>query len=153
MMMKEPYAAEDVLQDVAVVLWKKQRELEDVEDPAAFLAACIRRAALNYLRTNARCAPTDPEILAGVCVHPDSDISYEYVEWVISLERHLKKYKPELRKAFIEHYLDNVPLEMIAQKLGITTNALSQRFMRMRETLAAEAPSMLRQINVLALLI
>lgn len=153
MMTKDWNAAEDVLHDVAVVLLKKQQQLEDIEDPAAFLAACIRRATLNYFRKNARLDVMDPAVIAETFVHPEPGVSYDYVEWVISLEQHLKKYAPEIRKAFIEHYLDNVPIEWIAPKLGMTANALSQRFMRMRETLAKEAPSMLRQVRVLSLIV
>lgn len=153
MMTKDFDTAEDVLHDVAVVLLKKQQQLEDIEDPAAFLAVCIRRATLNYFRKNARFDVTDPSVITEMFAHPEPGVSYDYVEWVISLEKNLKKYDPEFRKAFINHYLDNVPIEWLAQKLGITANALSQRFMRMRETLANEAPSMLKQIKVLSLII
>ncbi len=152
MMMKDVDAAQDVLHDVAVVLLKKQHELEDVENYSAFLAVCIRRAALNYFRKNARYDVQNPDILAEICVHPESDIGYDYIEWVMSLEKHLTKFSPEIRKAFIEHYLDSVPIEIISARLGITPNALSLRFMRMRETLANTSPSMLRHLNIIALL-
>mgnify|MGYP000859446928 CR=1 FL=1 len=152
MIVKDADAAQDVLHDVAVVLLTKQRELEDVEYNAGFLAVCIRRTALNYFRKNARCDVQYPVILAEICMDPESSVCYDYIEWVISLDKHLSKFSSEMRKAFIEHYLDNVPIEDIAEKLGITANALSLRFSRMRETLAGNAPGMLRHLMVLSFL-
>ncbi len=152
MMVKDVDAAQDVLHNVAVVLLKKQYELEDVENYPAFLAVCIRRAALNYFRKNARYDVQDPDVLAEICVHPESYACYDYVEWVVSLEKCLTSFSPEMRKAFVEHYLDNMPIEIISERLGITANALSLRFMRMRETLAGDSPRMLRHLNIIALL-
>lgn len=47
-------------------------------------------------------------------------------------------------QVFIEHYLDGVPIETIARKLGLTPNAVSLRLKRMRDALAKNAPHMLR---------
>jgi hypothetical protein len=93
MMVKNTDAAQDVLHDVAVVLLTKQRELEDVEDNAGFLAVCIRRTVLNYFRKNARCDVQDPVILAEICMYPESSVCYDYIEWVISLDKHLSKWR------------------------------------------------------------
>lgn len=57
-----------------------------------------------------------------------------------------------MRRVFIEHYLDGVPIETIAKKLGLTPNAVSLRLKRMRNALAKNAPHMLRHIDILTLL-
>ena len=87
-----------------------------------------------------------------MCLQSDSDVEFDYVEWVISLESHLQQFDPEMRKVFIEHYLDGVPIEAIAQRMGLTPNAVTLRLRRMRGALARSAPSMLRHIDVMTLL-
>ena len=63
-----------------------------------------------------------------------------YVEWVASIEAYLQKYSPQMRQAFVDHYLDGVPVGTIAAKLGLTPNALTLRLKRMRDTIAKEGP-------------
>ena len=152
MMIKDVDRAQDILHNVAVTLLTKQDELRDLRHLGAYVTQYIYRATLNYLRKESRSAAHDPVILSEICRHPDSGVAYDYVEWVISIEAHLQKYSPEMRQVFIEHYLDGVPIETIARKLGLTPNAVSLRLKRMRDALAKNAPDMLRHIDVLTLL-
>ncbi len=152
MMIKDVDKAQDILHSVAVVLLAKQDELADLKKPSAYVARCIYRATLNYLRKEARSEAYDPVVLAEICRHPDSDVAYDYVEWVISIEAALEKFSPEMRRLFIEHYLDAVPIETIAARTGVTPNAITLRLRRMRNELAKTAPSLLKHIDVLTLL-
>lgn len=152
MMIKDLDKAQDILHNVAVILLTKQDELTDLRHPGAYVTQCIYRATLNYLRKESRSEAHDPVALSEICRHPDSAVAYDYVEWVISIEAHLQKYSPEMRRAFIEHYLDGVPVETIARELNLTPNAVSLRLKRMRDALAKNAPGMLRHIDVLTLL-
>lgn len=152
MMVKNVDIAQDVLHNVAVVILKKQGELDDVEHYGSYLALCIRRAALNYFRRAARTVATDPDTLSEILFHPDSESAYEYVEWIVALNQQLEGFAPEMRQAFTDHYLDDIPVESLAASLGITPNALSLRFKRMRMSLAEHAPSMLRHMRILSLL-
>lgn len=152
MVVKDVNAAQDVLHNVAVVLLTKQRELADVEHYAAFLAVCIRRAALNYLRKSAREEARDPADLAELCGCANDGSAYDYIEWVASLEGYLAMYDAQMRGAFVRHYIDDIPLETIAGTLGITPNALSLRFKRMRRTLAKNVPHSLGHVDILSLL-
>ncbi len=152
MMIKDVDRAQDILHNVAVVLLTKQDELTDLRHPNAYITQCIYRATLNYLRKESRSEACDPVVLSEICRHPDSDVAYDYVEWVISIEAHLQKYSHEMRQVFIEHYLDGVPIETIARELNLTPNAVSLRLKRMRDFLAKDAPYMLRHIDVLTLL-
>ena len=56
MMIKDVDKAQDILHNVAVALLKKQNELRDMRYPGAYIAQCIYRATLNYLRKEARSA-------------------------------------------------------------------------------------------------
>lgn len=152
MMIKDVDRAQNILHNVVVTLLTKQDELRDLRHPDAYVTQCIYRATLNYLRKESRSEAHDPVVLSEICCHPDSGVAYDYVEWVISIEAYLQKFSPEMRQVFIEHYLDGVPIETIARKLGLTPNAVSLRLKRMRDALAKNAPHMLRHIDILTLL-
>lgn len=143
---------EDILHDVAVVLCKKEQELVDVKDYGAYIAVCIRRAAINYVKKHSRSVPVDMEQIIYELDKNQSSSEYDYLEWIASLEKHLQKFDPRMRKAFIAHYVDDVPSSKLATELGITEKALSLRFARMRKELRDKAPSMFKHLNILLLI-
>lgn len=151
-MIKDADRAQDILHDVAVALLKKQQTLSDLRHPLAYITRCVYRTTLSFLQKESRSEAYDPTVLSEICRHPDSDVAYDYVEWIISIEASLQKYSPEMRQIFMEHYLDGVPVKTIAQQLGITPNAASLRLKRMRNAFAKNAPDMLRHIDALSLL-
>ena len=152
MMIKDVDRAQDILHNVVVTLLTKQDELRDLRHPGAYVTQCIYRATLNYLRKESRSEAHDPVVLSEICCHPNSGVAYDYVEWVISIEAYLQKFSPEMRRVFIEHYLDGVPIETIAKELSLTPNAVSLRLKRMRDSLAKSVPDVFRHIDVLTLL-
>ena len=143
---------EDILHDVAVVLCKKEQELADVKDYGAYIAVCIRRAAINYVKKHSRSVPVDMEHIVYELDKYESSPEYDYFEWIASLERHLRRFDPKMRNAFIAHYVDDVPSNTLATELGITEKALSLRFARMRKELRDKAPSMFKHLNILLLI-
>lgn len=140
MIVKDKDAALDVMQNVALVIVKKSYQLSEIKKPTAFLITCIRRASLNYLRDQARAYPTDPVILEEIHGDEHSDGAMEYLEWVMLLKKYLESYSPQLQSAFIKHYVDGYPLDMIASELNMTSNALAQQFRRMRKKIAQRSP-------------
>ncbi len=149
---KKPTAGEDVLHQVALVLCKKQQDLEDVEDCGAFIAVCIRRAAINYAKRESRLIPMGLDRLERNLEAKEAAGAYDYFEWVASLEKHLVRFDPEMRRAFVAHYIDGVPSNQLARELGINEKALSLRFARMRKELKNSAGSMFRHLNVLLMI-
>lgn len=150
---KNPSAiGEDILHDVAVILCKKEQELTDVKDYGAYIAVCIRRVAINYVKKHSRSVPVDMEQVAFDLDNYDIGPEYDYFEWVASLEKHLQRFDPRMRKAFIAHYIDDVPSTKLAAELGITEKALSLRFARMRKELRENAPSMFKHLSILLMI-
>ena len=147
----KPEAGEEVLHQVALTLCKKQRELQDVRDYGAYIAVCIRRAAINYAKREAHAIPMGLELMEREQSLQASDKAYDYMEWVVSLEKELQRFDPLMRKAFIAHYVDDEPIRTLAAALGISEKALSLRFIRMRKELKHTGASMFRQLNVLLL--
>ena len=140
MIVKDKDAALDVMQNVALVIAKKSYQLCEIKKPSAFLITCIRRASLNYLRDQERVYPTDPVILEEIQGDEHSSRAMEYLEWIMMLNKYLESYTPQLQNAFIKHYVDGYPLDMIAKELNMTSNALAQQFRRMRKKIAQRSP-------------
>lgn len=147
----KPDAGEDVLHQVVIVLCQRHRELDDVQDYGAYIATCIRRAAINYARKESHTVPVGLERFDN---EPDRRLSegFDYTEWVATLEKHLYRFKPEMRKAFVDHYINDAPLTQVAESLGISEKALSSRFTRMRRELKKNAASLFRHLNVLLMI-
>jgi len=129
-------AALDVLQNVALTLAQKRLPLDGIESPNAFLAVCVRHAAMNYLRRESRSSPSDPEALNNLPA-PIPKSEYDAVDWTVTIEKYLEDYTPEMRKAFILHYVDGWPQTEIAARLRMRPEALRQQFYRMRKKIAA----------------
>lgn len=143
---------EDILHDVAVILCKKEKELADVKDYGAYIAVCIRRAAINYVKKHSRSVPVDIEQIVHEIDKYECSPEYDYFEWMASLEKQLLRYDPRMRKAFIAHYIDDVPSTTLAAELGISEKALSLRFARMRKELREKAPSMFKHLSILLMI-
>jgi RNA polymerase sigma-70 factor (ECF subfamily) len=133
MIVKDKDAALDVLQTVALAIVKKDFSISEIEKPTAFLIVCVRRAALNYLRKESRIYPTDPAIIHDYQSDGNAQTAMDYLEWVMALDKYLEKYPEGLRKAFVRHYVDGYPADIVARELNMTPNALAQQFKRMRK--------------------
>ena len=140
MIVKNKEAALDVMQNVALTIAKNEPMIEQIYNPRYFLIVCVRRAALNHLRKELRAYPVDPayiqELKSDECAHNETD----YLEWVMALDKYLEIYPEKLRKAFVRHYVDGYPAEIVAKELGMTPNALAQQFKRMRKKIEQRAP-------------
>lgn len=151
MMLHNLDAAQDVVQNVAVSIYTKQEKLGDVTNPSTFFFTCLRRAALNHIRVSARALPTDPAEIAEFRVDPKNKVALDYVEWEIILRKHLQDYSEELIQVFIDHYMNDYPLEQLAFELGITPNALAQQFKRMRVRIVRCSPKMALYMFILTM--
>ena len=67
----------------------------------------------------------------------ESTSDMTHVEFLLSLNKQLEKYPPDLAEAFYMRYLDGYPLQEVALKMGIPANTLAQRFRRLRKALAS----------------
>lgn len=152
MILKDKAAALDVMQNVALVILTKAYQLSQIEKPIPFLATCVRRAALNYLRDEAKTISTDPVLLEETHDDVYSHTAIDYLEWVMMLEKYLVTYSPELQNAFIKHYVDGYPLDTVAKDIGLSPNALSQQFRRMRKKIADQSPKYGALLTILSFL-
>lgn len=151
MVTRDFHGAEDVLQNVALSLCRQHGDMEDIKNPGGFLAVCIRKAAISYIRKTAHAMPVEPTILNDRCA--DDTVAQSYIEWLIVLNKHLACYQEHLRQAFIAFYLDGYSLEQSAILANMSPNALSQQFKRMRTRLKTQSPMLHALITLLPVLL
>ena len=123
----EPAEAEDVLQDVIVKLLSEPERFSRVEQPLAFLRACVRNEAIDHLRKLGRIPPTPDELLDSVrsCY---SEEEYKRAEALMWLRGYTNSLPEEMRRAFIAYAVDGYTVAHISREMGIPQDTLRKRF-------------------------
>lgn len=129
----------DLMQDLAEVIARNDRPLNQISNPMAFFRKCLRNNRINIMKKAAREVSEAPEIIAINPAKEDVESRLAYRELAQWLRKELSTYSPEMQEAFKMYYLDGYSLEEVAQQLGIRKNTLSQRFLRMRNKLTNDA--------------
>jgi RNA polymerase sigma-70 factor (ECF subfamily) len=133
--------ARELLHDVYCLLYLKADKIDNVESPLAFLRKCVRNVAKNWVKKEARKIPLDSLSIDNLPNHHrlDKEITlFELRDWV---NTELPEYAQERREAFLQHYIDEYPIEELAERYNVSPNALSQQFLRMRTKLKKRNPT------------
>ncbi len=123
--LKDPAAAEDVLQDVFLALMESERP---IVHPAAWLMTATRHRCLNRLRDTAR--ETAWETL------PEIEVNGER-EDALFVEQMLSQLTDDERRAFSLHHLDGFRYREIAEGLEIPIGTVQTRCRIARKKLKA----------------
>ena len=127
--------AEDLVSDLCVIVLGRQDNAEEVRYPLAFFKTCLRN--MFYTNTNKarRIVAVDPADPALESIVSDNSGDMDTVNFLLSLNKRLAQYPPDLAEAFCMRYLDGYPLQEVARKMGIPANTLAQKFKRLRGSL------------------
>jgi RNA polymerase sigma-70 factor (ECF subfamily) len=129
--------AEDVVQDAFVRFWKAR---DRAEDPASYLFACVRRAALDWLRARRRRSIREeraarPERTEGLFVSAP-----EKAERQAIIETALTRLPEEQRTVLVLKIWGGLTFPQIGEALDIPANTAASRYRyalaRLRELLA-----------------
>ena len=135
MITMNPQDAADILQDVSVMLLLKADEIGDIIKPLPYLRTCVRNAARNWVKKEARKVSTDPHSMDIVTPWSINDVEIKRIEIVDWIKRSLTNYSADRQEAFIKYHLDGYTLEMLEIEYNVSKNTLSQQFLRMRTKL------------------
>ena len=132
--------AEDVVQEAFVRFWRARHR---ADDPTAFLYACVRRCALDWLRARRRraareaaAARTEPVDGALFAAGPERD------ERRAAVEAALARLPEEQRTVLVLKVWGGLTFPQIAETLGIPANTAASRYryaLDKLRTLLAEA--------------
>lgn len=153
----DPGAAEDLAQEALLIAW---RHLDDLRDPAAtdaWLAGIARNVCRRWERVRARERARLEPLAAASSEHADHsdttnelaydladdfdlEVALERDELADLLDRALALLPPSTRQVLVERYLAERGPAEVAERLGLTENAVAVRLHRgklaLRQTLA-----------------
>ena len=135
-MVSDGYLAEDILQEVFVVVMQQHEQFVDGTNFGAWAREIARRVTLAQLRKSGRYpSALDPETLNALEVHFDKTREF-WEEERRALNECVAELPEESRKILNLRYLNNSPLSEIAGTVGRSTDGVKALLKRLRQALA-----------------
>jgi RNA polymerase sigma-70 factor (ECF subfamily) len=129
--------AEDIVQDAFVRFWKAR---DRADDPAAYLFGCVRRVALEWLRTRRRRIIREERVARPERTEPLFVSAPEKAERQAIIEAALAKLPEEQRAVLVLKIWGGLTFPQIGEALDIPANTAASRhryaLARLRELLA-----------------
>lgn len=134
------YAAEDLAQETFLVAWRLRTRLVDRERVQAWLSAIARNVCRHWQRNQRHQSryvaplfaddPSGDERYALVADPFDLELELERDELARLLDQALGLLPAETRAVLVQKYIDETPLAAIAERLGLSENAVAVRLHR-----------------------
>lgn len=128
--------AEDLVGELCINILERSDAAEEVRFPKPFFKTCLRNLSYNSRIEKNRFIVIDPTDSSLHQIMSDNSCDIATVDFLLSLNKRLAQYPPDLVEAFCMRYLDGYPLHEIATQIGIPANTLSQKFKRLRQSLS-----------------
>jgi RNA polymerase sigma-70 factor (ECF subfamily) len=132
-----PTDAEDAVQDGFVRFWKARHR---ADDPTAYLFACVRRAALDRIRTDRRRTTRETWAARPAMAEPLFLAPIDRTERRAAIEAALDKLPEEQRAALVLKVWGGLTFPQIAEALEVSANTAASRYRyaldKLRELLA-----------------
>lgn len=124
---KDRHAAEDILQDVFVVLWEKRRDIEPEQSVSGWLFVISFNKAVSYLRKQLKKSEAINDWLirnAGEKILlPESEKPLNAGYWI---DQAVAKLSPQKQQVFILCKLEGKSYEETARKLNISKHTVKE---------------------------
>ena len=133
--LRDRAAAEDLAQEVFVKLWQALPRYDGRAKLSTWVYAITRNAAVSALRSRRRSlSMTDAAVLAeveAISAGPGAEPGDA------GLRRHVEALPEKQRQAVTLYYLDERPVDEVAEMMGMPVNTVKTHLHRARSTLAA----------------
>ena len=133
--LRERTAAEDLAQEVFVKLWKALPRYDGRAKLSTWVYAITRNAAVSALRSSRRSVSMSDE---GVLAEVEAIAAAPGAEpGDAGLRRQVEALPEKQRQAVTLYYLDERPVDEVAEMMGIPVNTVKTHLHRARASLAA----------------
>jgi RNA polymerase sigma-70 factor (ECF subfamily) len=133
--LRDRAAAEDLAQEVFVKLWQALPRYDGRARLSTWIYAITRNAAISALRSRRRTASlSDPAVrerVEGIAAAPAAAPGEP------ELHRRIEALPEKQRQAVTLYYLDERPVEEVAEMMGLPANTVKTHLHRARASLAA----------------
>lgn len=129
---EDQYAAEEIAENVFLILWQKKNEIDKIGNLKSYLYAMARNASLDYLKKEKQSVTLDLE------KHDSADLMDQYIieeETHAILYQALASLPPKCRKVFELSCLEGVKYKDISEELQISINTVKSQRARAIELL------------------
>lgn len=134
-------AAEDLAQETLLEAWRNRHKLRDPAGTELWLNAIARNVCLRWGRRRGRDAVAVADLDVGEAGERELELARGELEEL--LDQALALLPDATRDVLVRHYVDGMPHAEIAEREGISADAVSMRISRgralLRRLLAAEA--------------
>ncbi len=136
-MLRDPAAADDIFQDVALVLWKKYDEFDTTRSFGAWARGiAVRQVWQSFERRRRAPVPLAPETLNALLRAFDEESeSPAHAEREEALRRCIAKLPEKSRRLLEMRYEAQMKLREMAERLSTTLDATHKALSRLREAL------------------
>lgn len=127
MMVKSPYAAEEIVQEVFIRLWEQREVLAEVKSPENFVFIVIRNHTFNYLRAAANEQNRREQLWEALQQRAaDETITLEMQEADQFFEKILAKLSPQQQKIFRMSREEGFSHQQIADELHLSKDTVKK---------------------------
>jgi len=131
----DPDAANDVLQEANIVLWKQWRQFKPGSNFKAWAFRIAHFQFMAYRQKQLRDRTLFSDDLLATLATEAKEVDERHEERAAALERCLERMAPRSREAIRLRYADELKVSEIAQKLRRNANAVYQILFRARQWL------------------
>jgi RNA polymerase sigma factor (sigma-70 family) len=117
--LKSATAAEEIVQNVFLILWRKRKTLR-IEDPAAYLAAVTRYAVYHYVAAEKRRAEKEGVAGSGSLRVVPGEMLIDDKQLLEIVKQQANELPEKCRLVFIYNKLEDQTLPDVAERLNIS---------------------------------
>ena len=137
-LVKDATIAEDVVQEVMMMIWKKRAQIKIESSLKAYLYRSVTNRSLNYLRDKRNRVEEIEDRYMDISADVEEKIYYNETEQIIMNE--VNKLSPRCRQIFIMNRLDQMKYKEIAAELEISVKTVEHHIAKglhiLRDSLA-----------------
>jgi RNA polymerase sigma-70 factor (family 1) len=127
----DPLIAEDIVGDVALKLWEKKEELENVTSLKSYFYTCIRNASINWIRKEKSQFKNEEAYLAFAPLNQQTALeNIIRTETFRELEAAVDALPTQCRKVFIKLFVEGKSLSETAEEMNLSLSTIKNQRQR-----------------------
>ena len=133
---RDPQSAENIVQDVFVILWEKRDKLVIATNVKSYLLTAVKNHCLNYIKREKRLLTLDEQF--DIIKDNSNSPEEEYIkdESFLSVQKAIDELPEKCRRIYLMKRYDDLSYNEISEILGITENTIKTQMKRAIKSLS-----------------